>query len=63
MSRVGSYGNVGIVPADNSVCMGQNTVVIHPKINNKYLFHILESNIGQSFIEKMLMVEIKKLSV
>lgn len=52
MSRVGSYGNVGIVPADNSVCMGQNTVVIHPKINNKYLFHILESNIGQSFIEK-----------
>lgn len=51
MSRVGSYGNVGIIPSDNSACMGQNTVVIHPLINNKYLFHILVSNIGQSFIE------------
>ncbi|TXL04043.1 hypothetical protein BMR07_13545 [Methylococcaceae bacterium CS1] len=52
MSRVGSYGNVGIVPADDSACMGQNTVVIHPIINSKYLFHILISNIGQSFIER-----------
>ncbi len=52
MSRVGSYGNVGIVPSDNAVCMGQNTVVIHPKINNKFLFFILLSNIAQSFIER-----------
>jgi len=52
MSRVGSYGNVGIVPSDNAVCMGQNTVVIHPQINNKYLFYILLSNIVQSFIER-----------
>ena len=28
MSRVGSYGNVSIVPSSNIVCMGQNTVVI-----------------------------------
>jgi len=52
MSRVGSYGNVGIVPVDDSACMGQNTVVIHPIINSKYLFYILVSNIGQSFIER-----------
>jgi len=52
MSRVGSYGNVGIVPSDNSVCMGQNTVVIHPWINNKYLFHFLLSKTAQSFIER-----------
>jgi type I restriction enzyme S subunit len=52
MSRVGSYGNVGIIPTDDSACMGQNTVVIHPKINSQYLFHILVSNIGQSFIER-----------
>ncbi|TXL02282.1 hypothetical protein BMR09_17210 [Methylococcaceae bacterium CS3] len=52
MSRVGSYGSVGIVPVDDSACMGQNTVVIHPIINSKYLFHILISNIGQSFIER-----------
>lgn len=51
MSRVGSYGNVAIIPTSNSACMGQNTVVIHPKIHNKYLYHILTSNIGQSFIE------------
>ncbi|TXL14608.1 restriction endonuclease subunit S, partial [Methylococcaceae bacterium HT5] len=52
MSRVGSYGNVGIVPVDDSACMGQNTVVIHPIINSKYLFHILTSNVVQSFIER-----------
>lgn len=52
MSRVGSYGNVGIIPSDNVVCMGQNTVVINPRINNKYLFYILVSNIAQNFIEK-----------
>ena len=52
MSRVGSYGNVGIVPLDNAVCMGQNTVVIHPLINRKYLFHILLSKNVQSFIER-----------
>lgn len=52
ISRVGSYGNVGIIPIDDSACMGQNTVVIHPKINSKYLFHTLVSNIGQSFIER-----------
>ncbi|ELI6982706.1 restriction endonuclease subunit S [Escherichia coli] len=52
MSRVGSYGNVGIIPTDNSACMGKNTVVIHPHINNRYLFYILTSSIGQDFIEK-----------
>jgi type I restriction enzyme S subunit len=52
MSRVGSYGNIGIVPSDNSVCMGQNTVVIHPRINNKYLFHFLLSKTAQNFIER-----------
>lgn len=52
MSRVGSYGNVSIIPSDNAVCMGQNTVVIHPLINSKYLYYILLSNSVQSFIER-----------
>lgn len=52
MSRVGSYGNVSIIPQDNLFCMGQNTVVIHPLINNKYLYYILTSNYVKSFIEK-----------
>jgi type I restriction enzyme S subunit len=52
MSRVGSYGNVSIVPSDKAVCMGQNTVVIHPLINSKFLYYILLSNSVQSFIER-----------
>lgn len=52
MSRVGSYGNVSLVPETGSVCMGQNTVVINPFINNKYLYHILTSNFVKDFIEK-----------
>lgn len=52
MSRVGSYGNVSIVPSDSAVCMGQNTVVIHPLVNGKYLYYILLSNDVQSFIER-----------
>ena len=52
MSRVGSYGNVSIVPLDNAVCMGQNTVVIHPLINKSFLYHILLSASVQSFIER-----------
>jgi len=52
MSRVGSYGNVSIVPLDNAVCMGQNTVVIHPLINKKFLYYVLSSEGVKSFIEK-----------
>ena len=52
MSRVGSYGNVSIVPSSNTVCMGQNTVVIHPLINNKFLYYILTAESAQNFIEK-----------
>ena len=52
MSRVGSYGNVSIVPLDHSVCMGQNTVVIHPLINKKFLYYVLSSEDVKTFIEK-----------
>lgn len=52
MSRVGSYGNVSIIPLDDAVCMGQNTVVIHPLINKKFLYYVLSSEGVKSFIEK-----------
>jgi len=52
MSRVGSYGNVSIIPEDNAVCMGQNTVVINPLINSHFLYHVLNSKTTKAFIEK-----------
>ncbi|MFU2047112.1 restriction endonuclease subunit S [Avibacterium gallinarum] len=52
MSRVGSYGNVSIVPLDDAVCMGQNTVVIHSHINSKFMYYFLTSKSAQEFIEK-----------
>ena len=52
MSRVGSYGNVGIIPENDISCMGQNTVVINPKINNKFLYYYLTSHSAQNFIER-----------
>lgn len=51
MSRVGSYGNVGVVPQNNCSCMGQNTVVISPKINAVFLYQYLSSLHVQNYIE------------
>ena len=42
VSRVGSFGNFSLVP-DEDVCLGQNVALIHPKINNKYLYYYLNS--------------------
>lgn len=52
MSRVGSYGNSSIVRTNGKICLGQNTVVIHPLINNKYLYYILVSQNVKQYIEK-----------
>ncbi len=43
LSRVGSYGVSSFVSTNKPFCMGQNTVVINPKINNKFLFYVLNS--------------------
>jgi len=52
LSRVGSYGISSFVNNDEKFCMGQNTVVISPKINNRFLFYFLNSEIVWSKIEK-----------
>ena len=52
MSRVGSYGNVGIVPCNDLVCLGQNTVILSPTINKKYLYYTLDTQFTRNFIEK-----------
>ena len=51
ISRVGSYGNVALIP-NADVCLGQNTAIIHPKINNKYLYHFLSSSYAKQYIER-----------
>jgi len=43
LSRVGSYGVSSFVDTDEKFCMGQNTVVIQPKVCSKYLYYMLNS--------------------
>ena len=52
MSRVGSYGISSFVETHEPFCMGQNTVVIHPKhINGRFLYECLNSKLIQKQIE------------
>ena len=50
ISRVGSFGNVCIV-GNEDICLGQNTSIIHPKIDSKYLYYYLSSDIVQDWIK------------
>lgn len=50
ISRVGSFGNVCIV-GEEKICLGQNTSIIHPLINKKYLYFYLASEKVQSWIK------------
>jgi len=43
MSRVGTYFVTSFVNTDEPFCMGQNTLVIHPKINPRFLYYSLNS--------------------
>lgn len=42
-SRVGTYGVSSYVDNDEGFCLGQNTVMIIPKINSKFLYYFLNS--------------------
>ncbi|QTR53087.1 restriction endonuclease subunit S [Thiothrix unzii] len=42
-SRVGSYGISSYVSTDEPFCLGQNTVVINPKIDERFLYLTLQS--------------------
>lgn len=50
ISRVGSFGNVCLV-GNEDVCLGQNTSIIHPSINPKYLYYYLSSDNVQCWIK------------
>ena len=51
LSRVGSYGVSSFVNTDEPFCLGQNTVVIEAKIDNRYLFYVLNSKSIRDQIE------------
>ena len=51
VSRVGSFGNFSLVP-DKEVCLGQNVALIHPIINNKYLYYYLRSKAVLDYVNK-----------
>jgi type I restriction enzyme S subunit len=52
LSRVGSYGISSFVNTNEFFCMGQNTVVIVPNVDNKYLYYVLNSTIIRKQIEE-----------
>ncbi len=51
MSRVGTYGISSYVADDTPFCLGQNTLFILPKIDNKYLYYSLIAPNTKSQIE------------
>lgn len=51
ISRVGSYGNFSYVADNLKFCLGQNTSIIVPKINSRYLYYYLRSPFARRQIE------------
>jgi len=51
LSRVGSYGISSFVETDAPFCMGQNTVVIEPKVPARFLYYVLNSSNARQQIE------------
>jgi len=51
MTRVGRYGSCSYVNDNINFCLGQNTVVISPKVNSDFLFYSLNSNFVKQQIE------------
>ena len=51
MSRVGTYGVCTLVNTEEKFCLGQNTVIISPKQNKKFLYYYLISSNVREQIE------------
>lgn len=50
-SRVGTYGNASYVNTDEDFCLGQNTALLSPKINGRFLHLFLQSRDAQQQID------------
>ncbi|MCB9801656.1 MAG: restriction endonuclease subunit S [Pseudomonadales bacterium] len=52
ISRVGSFGVFSYVATTKQFCLGQNTAIISPLINGKYLYYALQSPIPTEQVAK-----------
>jgi type I restriction enzyme S subunit len=53
ISRVGSYGNVSYARTETPFCLGQNTALISPRINGRFLHQFLQSSEARWQIEQL----------
>lgn len=53
ISRVGTYGNFSYVAQRQHFCLGQNTAIIHPRIENKFLYYSLLAPSTKQFLESV----------
>ena len=51
-SRVGTYGNASYVNTDAPFCLGQNTAVISPEIDSRFLHYCLQTTSVRDQIEQ-----------
>lgn len=59
-SRVGSYGNASYANTDTPFCLGQNTALISPQINGRFLHLFLQSAEAKWQIEQMVVGSTQK---
>jgi len=60
ISRVGSYGIVSYVTSDEKFCLGQNTALIVPKENSRFLYYQLVSPLVQMQMHEMVVGAVQK---
>ena len=59
-SRVGSYGNTSYANTGTPFCLGQNTALISPRINGRFLHQFLQSAEARWQIEQMVVGSTQK---
>ena len=60
ISRVGTYGTFSYVATEKPFCLGQNTAIIAPRIDSKYLYYFLTSYESKKQIEAMVVGSTQK---
>ena len=60
ISRVGSYGNISYVSTTDKFCLGQNTALIVPKIQSRFLYYQLISPQVKWQIEQQVVGAVQK---
>jgi type I restriction enzyme S subunit len=60
ISRVGSYGNIAYVATKDKFCLGQNTALIVPTVDSRFLYYQLLSPQIKQQIETMVVGAVQK---